>query len=355
MGGRTRRWLVLSVSVLALALAASCGTVGFYAQSIRGGLEILSRRRPIPEVLEDPEAPEALKDQLREVLAIREFAVGELALPDNGSYRTYAELGRPYAVWNVVAAPELSVDPVVWCFPVAGCVSYRGYFSRARAERFAEKLLRSRHDVDVAGVEAFSTLGWFRDPVLDTFVWRPPSALAGLLIHEMAHQRLYLPGDTELNESFATTVEIAGVERWLVATGRAGELPAYLLGRERQDQVAALVLGTRRRLVELYSSSAPDEEKLRRKAELFADLGARYETLKASWDGWDGWDSWFAGGLDNADLAAFGAYHRLVPALQALLGSVGGDLEAFYERVEELAPLGPDERRERLGVEPLVG
>ncbi len=346
------RWLLLATASVALLVVASCGPIAYYAHSIRGGLDVLARRRPIQAVLDDPRAPEELKAQLRQVLEIRQLAVTELGLPDNGSYRTYADLGRPYVVWNVVAAPELSVEPVVWCFPVAGCVSYRGYFSEERAERFAERLRRERRDVDVAGVAAYSTLGWFRDPVLNTFVWRPPSALAGLLIHEMAHQRLYLPGDTELNESFATVVEIVGVERWLETTGREDEIPGYLLGRERQDQVAELVLATRGSLAELYASEKPEDVKRREKADRFAALRAGYEELKADWGGWDGWDDWFEGELNNADLAAFGAYHRLVPALQDLLADLDGDLDAFYAEVEALAPLDPDERRRRLGVEP---
>jgi len=345
---KKRVTLGLSLGVLvSLALAAGCGTLGYYAQAVRGGLSIACRKRPIARVLADPRVDAGLKERLREVERMRDFAVRELALPENPSYRSYADLGRPYATWTVVAAPELSIKPLSWCFPVAGCVTYRGYFSRQAAERFAGRLAAEGHDVDVGGVAAFSTLGWLADPVLNTFVSLPETELAALLFHELSHQVAYVKDDTAFNESFATAVELEGVARWLGAQGRASEIEAFRLAQAREDEVVRLVRAFRQRLAEVYAAPEPEAWRRARKAEVLGELREAYRALAATWGG-SPHAGWFDEGLDNARLASFGAYHELVPAFEALLEREGGDLPRFYAEVRRLAELPPQRRREKL-------
>ena len=346
--GRARR-LLLWCLLLALVLVASgCSSLGFYSQSVGGQLAILFKRRSVEAILADEKEDVTLRQKLRTVLEAREFASRELGLPDNGSYRSYVRLNRPYAVWNVVAAPALSVEPTTWCFPVAGCVSYRGYFSRDRAERFAEKLRSRGYDVAVEGVAAYSTLGWFRDPVLSTFVDWPAPDVASLIFHELAHQRLYVKGDTVFNESFASVIEAEGLERYLREGGDGAQLAVWVARRDRQRDFAVLVLDRRDRLRELYASSLPTQEKLRRKGEILAELGRAYADLKKRWGGYAGYDRWFDRNLNNAHLASVGNYDRWVPAFETLLERAGGDLDVFYESVDMLSKLEPTERRRHL-------
>lgn len=329
-----------------IALAA-CGSLGYYAQAVKGGLQVWRRQRPIPRLLADPAVATDLKARLARVAAIRDYASRVLALPDNRSYRSYADLGRPYAVWTVTAAPELSLAPLTWCFPVAGCVAYRGYFDRGRAERFAARLAGRGHDVDLGGVAAYSTLGWLHDPVLNTFLGRPEADLAGLLFHELAHQVAYAGDDTAFNESFATAVEREGVRRWLEAEGRGAELAAWRLAREREERVESLLLAHRDRLAEAYAAAEGEDWKRRRKAEILAELVAAHRALADAWGG-SPYAGWFESGLNNARLASLGAYHELVPAFEALLARLGGDLPRFYAEVRRLARLPAEQRREVL-------
>ena len=275
-----------------------------------------------------------------------EFAAAELALPAGRSYRGYVELDGPYVTWTVTAAPELAVEPVVWCFPIAGCVSYRGYFSEERAGRFAERLRGRGYDVEVGGVRAYSTLGWLRDPLLSSFLDLSEPELAALLFHELAHRRLYVKGDTAFNESFAALVEEEGVRRWLAERERRDELTIWLSGHRRDQQVVELALATRHRLAEVYGAERDDAWKRQRKAELLDELRAAYRARRAEWG--ERWDGFFDQRLNNARLASLGAYHELVPGLRRLLEAEDGDLERFYDAAEALAGLTPDERRRRL-------
>ena len=329
-------------------MTGGCAGLGYTGQAVWGGLKILSGRRSVAALLLDDSTPGELRQQLARAQAAREFASDHLGLPDNGSYRKYKALERPFAVWNVVAAPEFSVEPVVWCFPVAGCVTYRGYFSEQRAERFAEKLRSRGYDVDVAGAAAYSTLGWFKDPLLSTFVHYPQAELAGLIIHELAHQRLYLKGDTAFNESFATVVELAGVERWLSAGGEKEAIADYAMAKRRQQEFTELVAEYRLRLAEVYVLEQPDDWKRRRKQEILAALRGDYAGLEESWGAEEGFEAWLGEGLNNARLAAVGAYYEWVPALQALLAQQGGDLERFYAEAERIGSLPEVQREETL-------
>ncbi len=329
---------------LLLAVLAGCANPLYYAQAISGQLEILAKRRPVEEVLADPATPPETRRQLGLVQRLREFASRELLLPDNRSYRSYADLDRPFAVWNVFAAPELSLEPKKSCFIVAGCVPYRGYFARDKAEQFAASLKQKGYDVYVGGVPAYSTLGWFNDPLLNTFIQRSEADLAGLLFHELAHQKLYVSGDSAFNESFATVIELEGVKRWFEHQGTTQQTQAYQQKIKRREEFTALVLKHRTRLKEIYASDLSDAEKRMAKARVFEKLRNDYAMLKTKWNGYAVFNNWFAQDLNNAHLIAIGLYTQYVAAFQKLLAQQGGDLTAFYHSVKKIANLPKDER-----------
>jgi predicted aminopeptidase len=342
---RARRLLLLA----ALApLLCGCATLRYYSQAVGGHLDLMRRASPIEEQLGRDAVPAAIKAKLQAVLRIREFASRELALRDNGSYRSYADLGRQYAVWNVFAAPEFSLDPVSSCFVFVGCVSYRGYFGEADAQAEAASLRERGYDVHVGGVPAYSTLGWFDDPVLSTFIQYPVAELARLIFHELAHQLLYVKNDTRFNESFAATVEQAGVDRWLAQNGSERERAAYERLQNMRREFVALVLRHRAALEQYYRQDLPVEEKRLGKARRFAEMEEEYRQLKVSWGGFAGYDRWFAGKPNNATLASVALYTELAPAFGALLQREGGDLPRFYAAVKELTKLPKDQRDARL-------
>jgi len=325
-------------------LAGGCANVGYYWQSVSGQLDVWSRERPVAEVMADPASAQALKERLARVIEIRDFASRELGLPDNQSYRRYADLQRPYVVWNVFAAPEFSLEPVRWCFLFAGCVSYRGYFSRDAAERFAAGLAGEGHDVQVGGVPAYSTLGHFTDPVLNTFIHYPDAELARLIFHELSHQAAWAGDDTAFNESFAVAVEEEGVRRWLARFGDAKAREQYELSRKARAQFLELIAKHRQRLEALYRLRlAPDAMRARKRA-IIAGLEAEYRALRGQGDGYAAYDRWFAQQPNNARIASVGLYTQRVPAFQALLDREGGDLPRFYAAVRELAALPKEQR-----------
>jgi len=331
-----------------LPLVSGCANVGYYWQSVSGQLEVWRRERPVAEVIADPSAAQALKDKLARVLEIRAYASRELGLPDNQSYRRYADLERPFVVWNVFAAPEFSVEPLRWCLAFAGCINYRGYFEKATAEQFAAELARQGLEVYVGGVPAYSTLGWFDDPVLSTFIHYPDVEIARLVFHELAHQVAYAKDDTAFNESFATAVEQEGVRRWVARTGDARQFEEFERNRRARREFAQLVQKARGRLEALYRTRLAPEAMRERKGALLAALDAEYRALKAGWGGVDRYDRWFAQQPNNAQLASVGLYTQLVPAFEALLSRERGDLGRFYAAVKELAALPADQRTARL-------
>jgi len=332
-----------------VALLQACAALEYYAQAIGGHLDLVSRAVAIDERLGDPGLPEALRDKLRRVSAIRDFASKELALPDNGSYRRYAELDRAFVVWNVFAAPEFSVEPVESCFPIAGCVSYRGFYREAGAQAQARSLKAEGYDVYIGGAPAYSTLGWFDDPVLSTFIRYPDAEVARLIFHELAHQVAYVKNDTVFNESFAVAVEQEGARRWLARRGTPQEAAAYASLQSRRREFVALVLGYRERLATFYRQPVSAEQKRRGKADLFAEMLRDYARLKAEWGGFSGYDRVFANGANNALLASIAAYTEWVPAFSALLARQDGDLPAFYAQVKELGGRDKKARDARLG------
>jgi predicted aminopeptidase len=334
----------LVAAAAALLLMGGCSNIGYYVQSVQGQIDVWSRQRDIRDVLQDPAASEETRRKLALVVQAREYAVRELSLPDNASYQRYSDLGRPYVVWNVFATPEFSMKPVRWCMAIVGCVSYRGYFAKEDAERLAAELAEQGHDVYVGGVPAYSTLGWFADPVLSSMLRYTDQKLVRVIFHELAHQVAYADGDTVFNESFAVAVETEGIKRWLEAHGSAKDKAAYEQSMLRRQGFTRLVKDYHARLRELYKSDLAPDAKRAQKRRLFAEMGRDYQKLKASWSGFKGYDRWFAQGLNNAHLASVSIYTLAVPAFQALLAREGGDFSRFYRAVKELAALPRAER-----------
>jgi predicted aminopeptidase len=331
-------------AALAIASIAALSGGCYLLQSAEGQLALMSKREPITQVIDNSSTPPKLRAQLESVRAIRDFASHELGLPDNGSYRKYADIGRAYVVWNVVAAPEFSVDPKRWCFPIVGCVAYRGYFVEARARRFAAGLRAQGFDVVVGGVAAYSTLGHFDDPILSTMVNWDDVELAAIIFHELTHQLLYVRNDASFNEALATTVEEEGVRRWLSSLGREQDLAQHLLQQQRYLQVIALMSQTREHLRLIYAMSLPPPLMRERKREALEALRESYAALRAQWGGHAPFDAWFAQDINNAHLASIATYFACVPGFERELKAVGGNLPAFYRRARELAKMDQPQR-----------
>lgn len=339
--------LLLAVHA-ALALAG-CAPPAYYLQAAEGHFELWRLARPIEDVQRDPAMPVSLQERLAVAAGLRDFASRELALPDNGSYRRYAALDRPYVVWNVLAAEEFSVRPKEWCFPVAGCVGYRGYFSRREADAHVADLREQGYEAHVVGVPAYSTLGWFDDPLLSTFIHYPETELARLIFHELSHQVAYARDDTEFNESFAVAVEQEGLRRWLAIHGSEDKRRGFARAQRMRADFMRLVLGARHRLDALYAGPLAQADKRREKSRIFAALRRDYDALKTGdWQGYAGYDRWFGQEINNATLASVGLYQQLVPAFEGLLERHGRDLPRFYAEVKALADLPREERRRRL-------
>jgi predicted aminopeptidase len=313
-------------------------------QTAHGQLSLMSKREPIGRVIDDPSTPPGLRAKLQEVTEIRDFASRELGLPDNGSYRSYADVGRPYVVWNVVAAPEFSLTARRWCYPIVGCVAYRGYFSENKAHSYAAKLRGEGLDVAVGGVAAYSTLGHFSDPILNTMMGWDDIELASIVFHELTHQLIYVRNDTSFNEALATTVEEEGVRRWLLHQGRDKDLAQHLQERDRYLQVIGLLNRTQGELRTLYASGAAPPLMREQKSAALAALKVSYAQLKQGWGGHGPFESWFGSNINNAHLASIATYYNCVPGFERELAAVGGDLNAFYRRVRELAKLNQQQR-----------
>jgi predicted aminopeptidase len=329
------------------ALAGGCASMNYYAQAASGQLSLVSGSIPIDDLIAAAGTNNTLRLRLEKARLIRRFAVRELGLPDNGSYKKYSPLSRPYVLWNVVATPELSLTPVQSCFPVAGCVSYRGYYSRADAQAYAKQLRAAGNDVQIGGVTAYSTLGWFNDPLISTFINYPDPELARLLFHELAHQMVYVAGDSRFNESFASAVEEAGVQRWIAAYGDPVMRANYMQAASRKHEFLALLMKHRRALDANYRQPVGDAVKRQLKARIFADLQDDYQLLKAGWGGFPGYDRWFAEPLSNAHLASVATYNDFIPGFRVLLAREHS-FPRFYEAVRALAQLGRPERDRRL-------
>ena len=343
---RTRRILAFGSALLvaAILVVGGCASAGYYAQSIGGHLDLMARRQDVGALVNDESTPPNLRRKLERAETIRAFAVEELALPDSGSYRSYVDVGKPYVTWNVVATPALSLEPKTWCFPVVGCVTYRGYFEEADARSYGDELAADGLDVTVVGARAYSTLGWFDDPILNTILFDAEYRFAGTLFHELAHERVFVSGDSAFNESYAVAVEREGVRRWLARTGGPGMQRAYEEEHARREAFLSVVMSARNRLEALYASDLDDSEKLRDKAAIFDSLRRDYAKLKAGWGGYAGYDGWFEEDLNNAKLALLDTYNVHVVAFEVMLAEQNGDMERFHQAVEALSKLPKDER-----------
>jgi predicted aminopeptidase len=327
------------------ALATALPLSGCYLLQAAGGqLDVLARSRPISEAAADPATGVQTRARLELVTEAREFAVRELGLPDGKSFQRYADLGRPYAIWSVVATPEFSIDPLRWCFPIAGCVAYLGFFDPDAARARAVELAVRGNDVSVGGVATYSTLGHLPDPVFNTMLgWREPRLL-GTIFHELAHEQLYVADDTEFNEAFASVVAAAGIRRWYATRGSSPELDEWERQEAREREFAKLLADARTRLAALYAASAAEPDRLRAEKEReFGRLKFEYSRLRTAWSGYAGYDAWFDRALNNANLAAVATYEKCVPGLEREL-TAAGSLPEFYRRA---ADLGRASRAER--------
>lgn len=324
---------------LCAALLAGCAvSPAYYWQAASGQIDLLARARPIDEVLQDPATSASVRDQLLRAKAVRAFSVSHLGLPDNSSYSRYAALDRPFVSWNVFAAEPLSMRLKEWCVPVAGCIGYLGYFDKADAEAHAAELRAQGYDVHVGGVPAYSTLGWFSDPLLSTFIGWPETEFARLLFHELSHQLAYVKDDTEFNESFASAVEEVAVTRWTAQPGKEALRPVFERTQAMRSDFRALVLDYRGQLQALYASDLPAAEKRAQKQVIIAKMGEQYQQIKRErWGGYTGYDRWFAQPINNALLASVGIYTGKVPAFKRLLAACDEDLPRFYARVAAIA------------------
>lgn len=348
-------WLLRVVAGLFLAMGlGGCADTRYYWQSVTGHLQLMHAARPIDEWLQDAAVPRALKQRLHLAQTLRRFAVAELHLPDNASYHRYADLQRRHVVWNVVAAPEFSLTLKTWCFPVTGCVGYRGYFSEDDAHAMADHLRAEGLEVNVYGVPAYSTLGWMNwvggDPLLNTFIHYPEGELARMLFHELAHQVLYVADDTAFNESFATAVERLGGEAWLQQHASPEARAEYAAFDARRQQFRALTRAMRARLSMLYKQNDPlvpvNQAHSAIKKEAFKVFQENYAALKASWGGYSGYDAWVAK-ANNASFGAQAAYDDFVPGFEALFEREARDWRRFYDAVRQLAQL-PAQQRQNL-------
>ena len=342
------RALRLGLGIVALFSLCGCGTVSFYLQAIGGHMDIMAQREPVAELLETTSDGE-LKQQLTLAMQARDYASEQLGLPDNGSYRSYVDLQRQYVTWNVIATEEFSVQAREWCFPIAGCVPYRGYFSQQAAHQFGARLSEQALDVHVNGATAYSTLGWFDDPLLSTMLQWRETRLVGVIFHELAHQVAWAENDTTFNESFAVFVQREGVRKWLGERGAAAQIDDYERRIRRQREFVSMLLETRETLADLYAGSADPATMRADKKQVFAQMREYYAALKTNdWDNYSGYDYWFDKPLNNARLALAATYNDYVDSFARLFTRAGGDFATFYEHVQALAELPGEQRESKL-------
>ena len=352
MKGAFATRLLLLLMAAGAALLCGCHSFGYYSQAVSGQWELLTKPESIRQFIADDRTPEPLRERLQLVLRLREFAANELSLPTNGHYLNYADLKRPYVAWTVYAAPEFSTKAKSWWYPIVGSLEYQGYFKEAAAQRYAQTLRKGGFDVFVGGVAAFSTLGWFHDPVLNTFLFDEEADLAELLFHELAHQRVFVSGDTEFNEAFATAVAQEGLRRWMQTKKDPAGHARYRASVAREEQFVQLVIDTRAKLEKFFDTTNHpprlDSELRAGKQAVFDEMRGNYSRLKRSWGGDSRYDLWFAQPINNAQLNTVEAYYKLVPGFERLLARQRGDFPAFYREVKSIGRLKRDERRERL-------
>lgn len=359
---RRRKWALAFLLAVIVGAVSGCRTIGFYAQAARGQMQIFTHQKAIDKLIADPNTPAALREKLQLVEQLRTFAKDQLKLPVDGNYRKYVDVHRPYVVWNVQATPQFSLQPRTWWYPLVGSLEYRGYFSERGATNYAARNTKKGDDVYVDGVEAYSTLGWFKDPILNTFIDSSEPELAEVLFHELGHRRVFARGDTDFNEAYATTVGQEGARRWLRASGKTNLLEKYTVALHRNDQFVHLIMSTREQLEKVYGDTLDKDGKVKAakipplppaqlkeaKQRVFTSLRSNYELLKMSWGGYSGYDDWFAHELNNAQLNTIANYYDFLPAFKRLLELNDGNMEKFYTAVEHLSKMDKDQRHQAL-------
>jgi predicted aminopeptidase len=337
-------------------LLSGCSSVGYYFDAVNGHLNILADQEAINDILQQENTSSELKSKLVLATQARDFASSEMLLPDNDSYRYYVDINRPYVVWNVIATEKYSIKAHQWCFLVVGCVSYRGYYNQEDAKAFAKNLIAQGYDVNISGAQAYSTLGWFDDPLLSTMIQHNEARIVGLIIHELAHQQVYIKNDSAFNEAFATSVEIEGIKRWFTqrsdssAKSQIKLYENYLQVRQREIEFKHLLKTTQLKLEHLFESekfvTANNKEKL--KKQIYQQLKIDYQQLKKSWQDYNGYDNWMNRPLNNAHLALIATYHDKVPAFQTILKLSNNDIKIFYQKVKLISEMTKDNRNNRL-------
>jgi len=332
------------VALFFMSACLQCRSLPYYDQAINGQMEILRNKEPISDLVDNPETPAQLRKKLIFIQSVRDFAAKELHLPVNDHYLSYVALDRPYVVWNVVAAPQFSMTPKTWCFPIVGCVSYRGYFAEEDARRFGDSLKQEGYDVFIGGAIAYSTLGWFDDPVLSTFISLSEPGTAALIFHELAHGILYVKDDTAFNESFATAVEQEGLRRWQASVNDPKGYEKWLRHHRQRRKFTGLISRYRARLEALYERDMPLTAKRNQKAAVFSQMKTEFRDLRSDHGGMAAYDAWFNRPLNNAQLISVSTYHNWAPAFGRMLSESGGNLEKFYQKCGQLAKKEPAER-----------
>jgi len=360
---RIQKTFIIMAFVLIVFGLSGCETFRFYRQAIKGQYQLIAGQRPIDKLAANSNTEPRLRKQLQLVQELRSFAEKELKLPVDNHYRKYVDVHRPYVVWNVEAAPEFSMEPKSWWYPLVGRLEYRGYFSERAAQRYGDTLRRKGYDVYIGGASAYSTLGWFKDPVLNTFVFDPESDLAETIFHELGHQQVFARGDTDFNEAFATTVGQEGARRWLRAKGNTNAIERYQAELQRNNEFVRLVMEARHELETLYGDERNEAGKIKaskmpreippaqlqeRKKAIFDQLRNRYAQVKAEWGGNTEYDHFFSRPLNNAQLNSVAAYYDLVPGFVQLLKMNGDDLDKFYAAAESLSKKPKKERQQWL-------
>jgi len=335
--------------IFSLFFLNSCAQISYYYQILEGHADITQRMKPLEEVISAPETSPFLRHQLQQAKEIRQFAIEKLRLPENDSYMQFVDLQRKFVVWNVYAAPRFALTPKLWCFPIVGCLSYRGYFSPQPAFEEGKELKNQGFDVYVIGIRAYSTLGWFADPLLNTMLSKEDWQLAALIFHELSHQLLYVQDDSTFNESFASAVEEIGVQLWLETQKKSAHFQTYLVSKQRNQQMISLVLNTKRKLTDLYQhKNLSESDMLEQKNLLLNELKEHYKMLKEKeWHHYQGYDRWFEE-VNNAKLLSVAMYEEYVPAFKRLFEEQQQNFEHFYEEVRKLAILPKVQRQQRL-------
>ena len=336
--------LKLRIFLLLLPLLTGCADLGYYWHTAKGHMAIMDKRVDIDDLLANPDTDAKLKSRLQLVKEIRQFAIDRLALPESGSYTSFAQLDRPYALQNLFAAPEFSVKLITWCYPIAGCTSYRGFYEQERLDEFVKGLEADNNDIHIGRVAAYSTLGWFDDPVLSSFINRSDHRLAGLLFHELTHQEIYIDDDSKFNESLASAVQQVGIRLWLIAHDDQTTLDKYNRSLLYRRDVVLLIEDTRNKLREMYKTEKSSDYKRRQKQQYFMELREGYEDIATAHNYRDGFANWLSRELNNAKLASVSTYNALVPAFVKMIEAHNNDFEIFFDYVEKVGDLDKDKR-----------